>query len=155
MRKPLATWTLVLVSPTLALRGSSLVLAIVSGPQLVSATKRLTLLRLTRPIVGKNIIINGLTVDVLATSVNMSPRSFAEVTSRDQPDCCEGSLYALLSYCGLEPDPSSAIHCQRLLWSGRFSNGNSRLPWLVSSPIFSSPSRSPPSTWEQPGFCPC
>jgi hypothetical protein len=28
-------------------------------------------------------------------------------------------------------------------------------PWLVSSPIFSSPSRSPPSTWEQPGFCPC
>ena len=28
-------------------------------------------------------------------------------------------------------------------------------PWLVSWPIFSSPSRSPPSTWEQPGFSPC
>jgi hypothetical protein len=36
----------------------------------------------------------------------------------------------LLLRCGLQPDPSSAIHCQRLLWSGRFSNGNfRRLGW--------------------------
>jgi hypothetical protein len=43
-----------------------------------------------------------------------------------------------------------AAFMERLLFKRGFP-----APWLVSSPIFSSPSRPPPSTWEQTGFCPC
>ena len=33
-------------------------------------------------------------------------------------------------------DPSSAVHCQRLLWSGRFSKGNSRRLGWSPRPFF-------------------
>ena len=46
--------------------------------------------------------------------------------------------------------PEPAAFMERPLFRREFP-----APWLVSSPIFSSPSRSLPSAWEQPVFCPC
>ena len=70
------------------------------------------------------------------------------------PDAAEGVVDYYIA-AGFKPIQVLQFMASGFYGAAAFQEGSSCALVDLSSPIFSSLLRSPPSTWEQPGFCPC